>query len=155
VTLRSFITDILVEFSIKPRTYHSEDIKVKSIYGWLKPESTPKLWAESIINGTSPDFYTNSDEFIDAIKAQYEDPNLLDILAIKLLNLRQHTSVLTLFREFENLITQLGYSKEVWGPMFYFKLKEDIKNSIAVSEVNHRDYTALRKVAITIDNRAE
>jgi hypothetical protein len=33
VTLRSFITDILMEFSIKPRTYHSEDIKVKSIYG--------------------------------------------------------------------------------------------------------------------------
>jgi hypothetical protein len=32
-----------MEFSIKLRTYYSEDIKVKSIYGWLKFESTPKL----------------------------------------------------------------------------------------------------------------
>jgi hypothetical protein len=32
-TLRPFITDILVEFSMRPRTYHNEDIKIKSIYG--------------------------------------------------------------------------------------------------------------------------
>jgi hypothetical protein len=39
--------------------------------------------------------------------------------------------------------------------MFYFKLKKDIKDSIAISKINYRNYTALRKVAITIDNRAE
>jgi hypothetical protein len=39
--------------------------------------------------------------------------------------------------------------------MFYFKFKEDIKDSIAIFKVNYRDYTALRKIAITIDNRAE
>lgn len=32
-TLRSFITDVLMKFSMKPRTYHNEDIKIKSIYG--------------------------------------------------------------------------------------------------------------------------
>jgi|SRR5271154_6659851 len=46
--LRPFITDILVEFSMRPRTYHNEDIKVKSIYGWLKNGSTPKLWAQGL-----------------------------------------------------------------------------------------------------------
>jgi hypothetical protein len=39
--------------------------------------------------------------------------------------------------------------------MFYFKLKEDIKDFIAMFEVNYRDYTAFRKMIITIDNRAE
>jgi hypothetical protein len=38
-----------------------------------------------------------------------------------------------LYGEFENLITQVGYGREIWGPMFYQKLKEDIKDSLALA----------------------
>jgi hypothetical protein len=51
-TLRPFITDVLVEFSMKPRTYHNEDVRIKSIYGWLKTGSTPKLWARDVSGDT-------------------------------------------------------------------------------------------------------
>jgi hypothetical protein len=104
-TLRSFITDILVEFSIRPRTYHNEDIKIKSIYGWLKSGSTPKLWAQGYISGELESTFIDAAGFIDVIKAYFEDPNLLDTLTTKLNNLRQRISILALSGEFENLIT--------------------------------------------------
>jgi hypothetical protein len=154
-TLRPFITDILVEFSMRPRTYHNEDIKIKSIYGWLKNGSTPKLWAQGFISGELDPPFSSAAGFIDVIKGHFEDPNLLDTLSTKLNDLRQRTSVLALSGEFENLITQLGYGREVWGPMFYSKLKEEIKDGIALAGVNQRDYNSLRRAAIIIDNRAE
>jgi hypothetical protein len=154
-TLRPFTTDIQVEFSMRPRTYHNEDIKIKSIYGWLKNGSTLKLWAQGYISGELEPLFLTADGFIDAIKDHFEDPNLHDTLATKLNDLRQRTSVLALSGEFENLITQLNYGREVWGPMFYSKLKEEIKDSLALAGVNQRDYNSLRRAAITIDNRAE
>jgi len=41
---------------MRPRTYHNEDIKIKSIYGWLKNGSTSKLWASgtTIAGDASP-----------------------------------------------------------------------------------------------------
>jgi len=39
--------------------------------------------------------------------------------------------------------------------MFYSKLKEEIKDGIVLAGVNQRDYNSLRRVVITIDNRAE
>jgi len=39
--------------------------------------------------------------------------------------------------------------------MFYSKLKEEIKDGIALAGVNQRDYNSLRGAAIIIDNRAE
>lgn len=87
-TLRPFVTDIQVEFSIRPRTYHNEDIKIKSIYGWLKNGSTPKLWAQGYISGELEPTFSTADSFIDVIKAHFEDLNLLDTLAIKINDLR-------------------------------------------------------------------
>jgi Reverse transcriptase (RNA-dependent DNA polymerase) len=72
-TLRPFITDILVEFSMRPRTYHNEDIRTKSIYGWLKNGSTPKLWAQGYISGELEPPFSTAAGFIDAIKAHFEN----------------------------------------------------------------------------------
>ena len=111
---------------MRPRTYHNEDIKIKSIYGWLKNSSTPKLWAQGYISGEVEAPFSTATGFIDAIKDHFEDPNLLDTLATKLNDLRQRTSVLALSGEFENLITQLGYGREVWARCSTLKKEEKI-----------------------------
>src|SRR5271170_116173 len=56
--------------------------------------STLKFWAEPYINGELTPTFSTATSFIDVIKGHFEDPNLLNILSIKLNNLRQRTSVL-------------------------------------------------------------
>jgi hypothetical protein len=82
---------------MKPRTYHNEDVRIKSIYGWLKTGSTPKLWAQGYISGEIEPLFSTADGFIDAIKTHFEDPNLLDTLATKL-NMSYTSNHIHLFR---------------------------------------------------------
>jgi hypothetical protein len=47
------------------------------------------------------------------VEQNEDESNLLDTLSIKVNDLRQRTSVLALSGEFENLIAQLDYGREV------------------------------------------
>ena len=67
--------------------------------------------------------------FIEILSNHFEDSNLHDLYIAKLQALKQTNSVISYVSLFEVLIYQVEYSVSVWEDMFYWGLKDVVKDA--------------------------
>ena len=131
--IKSFFADLHTQFILQPLIYVSDTIKVLIIISYLKRSA--KVWAALILKSYWDELMKNYTLFTQELQEQFRDLNLHNILMKKLRHLQQIISVLAYTNDFENLVYQIQWPKIVWDNIFYYDLKNQVKNILIYSLV--------------------
>jgi len=88
-----------------------------------------------------------------AFQEQFQDPNVHDQLTEHFYLLKQIWSVREYTANFESLACKTNQPSSTWGNIFYWSLKDNIKNLLVEILCRKSDYQQLKQAVLEADKR--
>lgn len=146
----TFMSQCLLTFTMRPRTYSSGEQKVLFVISYLR--NTARDWAVGILEDNRHPYRKNFEAFKKAMDSLYLDRNLKHQARDKLLALKQTKSASTYAVEFQQIIAPLKLNDEAKCLLFYSGLKSTIKDALALVG-EEEEFKDLVDQVIDIDQR--
>lgn len=134
--LRAFLSQCKLVFRARPRDFDEDEVKITYAVSWLK--GTAQRWYEpnlSLDEDELPDFALNWDDFEEALKTTFGEPDPISTASYKLDNLamKNHYHITKYIVEFNELAAITGYDERALYSNFYRGLAPRIKDGLAIS----------------------
>uniref|UniRef100_A0A8C5M117 Gypsy retrotransposon integrase-like protein 1 n=1 Tax=Leptobrachium leishanense TaxID=445787 RepID=A0A8C5M117_9ANUR len=146
----TFRTACQIMFTLKPRTYHSENIKIQTIISLLSGE--PQTWAHHLILSNSPTLDTWT-SFITELDTLYDDPLRKDTAERALRATKQgRRPVEEYISEFKTHALDTEWNEAALISQYRLGLSEQLKDELSRGDLPHT-LEALMQLTLTIDRR--
>ena len=134
--LRAFLSQCKLVFQARPYDFDEDQVKITYAVSWLK--GTAQRWYEptlALADDDLPDYAINWDDFEEALKTTFGEPDPVSSASYKLDQLvMKDTHHVTKYNvEFNELATITGYEERALFAMYYRGLAPRIKDSLALS----------------------
>uniref|UniRef100_A0A803JZ19 CCHC-type domain-containing protein n=1 Tax=Xenopus tropicalis TaxID=8364 RepID=A0A803JZ19_XENTR len=128
-TFRTFTNACKLLFTLKPRMYSTEQIKVGVIISLLLGE--PQSWAFHLMETRSPSLLT-VDSFFQALAVLYDDPHRTAAAEASLRNLRQRSRPVEDYTvEFRKYASDVDWNQAALKHQFRLGLSDSLKDELA------------------------
>jgi len=149
--LMSFLTQIRLVFELQPSRFNSERQKVLYTVSFLR--GTASNWFQPFLaQKPTPDMLDDFEDFVDALKKAFGNPNQSASAEREIRNLKQTTSVSTYSSDFQRLAAFLEWNDAAKISQYYWGLKDSIKDEFAKVD-RPNNLSELITLAIKIDTR--
>ena len=134
--LRAFLSQCKLMFRARPRDFDDDQVKITYAVSWLK--GTAQRWYEpnlALADVDLPDFAIYWEDFEEALKTTFGEPDPVASATLKLENLSmKDTYHITKYNvEFNELATLTGYGERALYARYYRGLATRIKDGLAIS----------------------
>jgi len=153
--LRQWLTQMNVHLSMQSYQLEMKDDKVMLAISYLTDKTVN--WIQSYINKKfhlkkkKNEMFSSYEKFVKKIIAVFESVNLKKEVECKLEHLKQKESVLNYAAEFRQIVTVLDWNNEVYVSLFYWELKNEVKNELTKIEWSD-DLDNMIRIVVWIDN---
>jgi Retrotransposon gag protein len=136
----------------QPRAYHTDELKVALVGSLLTGSAL--AWFSPLFEDNNA-CLTDFANFVELLRARFEDPSRRKNAAARLLNLRQSSRTTAAFAtEFQLLLADAGTDDATARFLFRRALNDDIQDLLMVFD-EQNSLAALIKDAITVDHRLQ
>uniref|UniRef100_A0A8C5Q472 CCHC-type domain-containing protein n=1 Tax=Leptobrachium leishanense TaxID=445787 RepID=A0A8C5Q472_9ANUR len=147
---RSFVTSSQVMFSLKPRTFCNEYVKVQTVISLLSGE--PQSWAHQLLRTQSP-LLNTWETLLSALDAIYDDPFCQDTAQREIKALKQgRRPVEDYVMEFKQYALDTAWNEAALITQFRSELSDQVKDELARIGVPST-LEMLMQASISIDRR--
>jgi len=129
VEYESFMAKCLLVFTVRPRTYATDERKVLFVVALLKDQ--PLQWARQIALDPDHELRNDWDAFKSAMDNIYQDRNIKWKRGLRLLTMKQTGSAEAYAAEFQSLASSLEINDAGLCLIFYNGLKSSVKDALA------------------------
>ena len=134
--LRAFLSQCKLVFRARPHDFADDQVKITYAVSWLK--GTAQRWYEPTLElheDDLPDFAIFWDDFEEAMKTTFGEPDPISAASYKLDHLAMKDShhVTKYNVDFNKLATLTGFDERALYAMYYRGLAPRIKDSLAIS----------------------
>ena len=134
--LRAFLSQCKLVFRACPDDFDDDEVKITYAVSWLK--GTAQRWYEpnlSLDEEELPDFALNWNDFEEALKTTFGEPDPISTASYKLdhLAMKDHYHITKYIIEFNELAAITGYDERALYSNFYRGLAPRIKDTLAIS----------------------
>ena len=131
--------------------YPTDDSRINFVVGYLRDDAY--RWIEPHLETRPIQYFLNFETFIVALLAAKGDPDIINTYTRKIEALKQTASASSYATEFFRLSAYLAWNDAALMVQFKRGLKPEIKDALALREIDPVSTQQLSDIAIRLDNR--
>ena len=147
----SYITKLQLQFRSNPRAFSTEESRI--LYAGSYLTGSAYTWFEPNIDQTSGTVtFATFSEFLESLRAAYDDPDAYATSERQIEALRQETSCASYYAKMMSLFSQLGWAEPRVQIHYFLRGLKDIVKDVLIGKNMLTTFSEYSSVCIALDS---